>query len=345
MISDDVNVVNPIECCEWDNLPASRAESTFFHTAGWARVISETYGYRPVYFTVRSGKRLAGLIAMMEIRSAFTGVRGVSLPFSDYCPTIADDSAQLQNMLGFVREYGRKCGWKSMEIRGGDYPETDAATFFYGHTLKLAINSEQIFSGFKETVRRNIRKSIREGVEINVCRSLDAVREYFRLHCITRKKHGLPPQPWLFFRKIYEHIISKDAGLVVLASYRGENIAGSVFFNFRDKALYKFGASDYRYQHLRANNLVMWEAIKLYAQKGYQSFCFGRTEPENEGLRQFKNGWGTQEHIVNYYRYDLRQNAFVKDMPALKKSYHNVFEIMPVPLLKLCGRLLYKHIG
>jgi len=33
--------------------------------------------------------------------------------------------------------------------------------------------------------------------------------EYYRLHCLTRKRHGLPPQPTGFFQKIQEHIIAK----------------------------------------------------------------------------------------------------------------------------------------
>jgi hypothetical protein len=339
------DIINPIDHRGWDDLLASVQESTFFHTTAWAKVLSDTYHYRPVYFAACDDGRLTALIPMMEVKSIFTGLRGVSLPFTDYCQAIVTAQSQLQDLLGFAREYGCKHNWKSIEIRGGDYPDITAATFFYRHKLKLTRDSEQIFFRFKDAIKRNIRKAIREGVEVRVCRSLDAVKEYYHLHCMTRKKHGLPPQPWSFFEKINEHVISKGLGLVALASYNKINIAGSVFFNFKDKALYKFGASDFKYQHLRANNLVMWEAIKLFAQEGYQSLCFGRTEPENTGLRKFKTGWGTEEQVVNYYKYDLRKNAFVKESPLLKNSFHRVFGIMPVSLLKILGSLLYKHVG
>jgi len=162
---------------------------------------------------------------------------------------------------------------------------------------------------------------------------------------LTRKMHGLPPQPSSFFRKVYQHIISKGHGFVALASHEGKTVAAAVYFNFGNKSLFKYGASDKRYQHIRPNNLIMWEAIKWYSQKGYTTLCFGRTEPENKGLRQFKAGWGAEERIVNYYKYDLIKEAYIKDSLKVRGFHNKVFTTMPMPLLRITGSLLYKHMG
>jgi len=118
---------------------------------------------------------------------------------------------------------------------------------------------------------------------------------------------------------------------VVLASYRGMKIAGSVFFHFGGKAIYKYGASKREYQGLRANNLVLWNAINYYSEKGYTELCFGRTVRENEGLRTFKNGWGTREHALNYYEYNLHQAQFVQTQENVSKFQNIVFRKMPIP--------------
>jgi hypothetical protein len=89
----------------------------------------------------------------------------------------------------------------------------------------------------------------------------------------------------------------------------------------------------------------MWEAVKLYAARGFKSLCFGRTEPENEGLRQFKTGWGADEQVINYYRYDLAANAFVAGGKAVSARANQVFSRMPIPALKAIGGLLYRHMG
>ncbi len=85
------------------------------------------------------------------------------------------------------------------------------------------------------------------------------------------------PQPFIFFKKIHELLISKNLGIVVLAFLDEKPIAGAVYFLFGKKAIYKYGASDRAYQKYKANDLVMWEAIKWFSSNGYESLCFGRT--------------------------------------------------------------------
>jgi lipid II:glycine glycyltransferase (peptidoglycan interpeptide bridge formation enzyme) len=162
---------------------------------------------------------------------------------------------------------------------------------------------------------------------------------------MTRKQHGLPPQPFNFFKKIHEHVISKDLGFVILASINQEIISGAVYFHFGEKAVYKYGASDKNYQHLRANNLIMSEAIKWYSQNGFKHFCFGRTEPENSGLIQFKSGWGTTEQRINYYYYNFKEEAFIPGRSKTTGFHNRVFKNMPVPILNKVGALLYRHFG
>ncbi len=81
-------------------------------------------------------------------------------------------------------------------------------------------------------------------------------------------------------------------------------IAAAIFFRFGRNALYKYGASDKRFQALRANNLVMWQGIQFLARNGAEKLHFGRTEQENEGLRRFKLSWNTQEETIDYFRID-----------------------------------------
>jgi lipid II:glycine glycyltransferase (peptidoglycan interpeptide bridge formation enzyme) len=216
---------------------------------------------------------------------------------------------------------------------------------YFGHVLNLAIGESALLSGFRESTRRNIKKAKKEGVDVTICNSLESVAEFFRLNCLTRKMHGLPPQPYRFFKKTYEHIISKGHGIVALASAQGKYIAANVYFNFGSQAIYKYGASDRNYQYLRANNLVMWEAIRYYAERGCKSFCFGRTEPENTGLLQFKRGWGAEERTIYYYKYDISQDIYIKESSKPYGFHKTLFSNTPLALLRLIGSHLYRHIG
>lgn len=362
----DIRIHSPIQYEGWDELLASTPGNTFFHTSSWARALSESYRYAPKYFAVINHGRMQALIPFMEIKSFLTGKRGVSLPFTDYCDPLLDDGMKLQDLMNPITEYGKKAGWKYIEFRFGQNLIHDSLTHnsqllsaeapaqvgetrsipfltFIGHILDLSRSEGELSSGLRDSTRRNIKKAVKEGVEVRIDHSLNAVEEFYRLNAMTRKEHGLPPQPARFFKKIHDYIISKDLGMVVLASFKQETIAGAVYFHFDKKAVYKYGASDKKYQHLRANNLVMWEAIKWYSQNGYKSLCLGLTEPEHHGLLQFKAGWGAVEQPIRYYRYDFKKQAFISGHSKTMGIHNKLFRNMPIPILNKVGAMIYRH--
>lgn len=342
-----LEILNPVDHPEWDDLLMAANDHSFFHSSAWAKVLCASYQYRPAYFSLSVGGKLRAMLPVMEVDSHLTGRRGVSLAFSDYCDPMAEGQEEFRMLLDRAIKYGKQAGWKYLEIRGGEKFLTDAPTSasFLGHTLTLCDNEQQLLTCFRNSTRRNIRKAIQEGVQTQVCTTLHSVEQFYELHCLTRRGHGIPPQPFHFFRNIHDHIISKNLGVVVLATCNNRVIAGAVYFRLGNKALYKFGASDKNYQHLRANNLVMWEAIRWHAREGCTKFCFGRTDRENEGLSQFKNGWGTEQTTLNYYRYDLKKDAFVGDIGRGPSICVELLKKMPDALMRSAGQLLYKHMG
>ncbi|MCP3932550.1 MAG: peptidoglycan bridge formation glycyltransferase FemA/FemB family protein [Bacteroidetes bacterium] len=342
----DIQIINPITFQDWNKLLLTADNPSFFHTSQWASVLSESYNYEPLYFSVIEKGKLTALLPVMGINSILTGKRGVSLPFTDECPPIARDSEQFHEIFNKVIQHGKKEGWKHIELRGGDqyFPDNNPSNSFLTHDLDLSCSEKELFNSFRSSTKRNIKKAIKENVIVSIFDSIDAVKSFFRLNCITRKDHGLPPQPYSFFKNMARHVMAARNGIVVLASHSNKIIAGAVYFFFGEKAMYKYGASDKTYQNLRANNLVMWEAIRWLAEKGYKSLSFGRTEPGHHGLNQFKTGWGTKKGILNYYKYDLKRDSIVTEPTQIKSSY-NIFNKMPLPLLKLTGRILYRHVG
>jgi GNAT acetyltransferase-like protein len=343
----NIQIINPIENPNWDELILTNNQSTFFHTAAWAKVLYESYNYKPLYFTLIEDSKLSALVPIMEIKSYLIRSRGVSLPFSDQCSLIVKNTNAFDEIFKEIIKYGKKTNWRIIYLKGNvKFLEGTIFPFvtFLTHDLDLSKTEQEIFSTFRDSTKRNIKKAVKNGVHVNIRNTLESVKEYYRLNCITRKSHGLPPQPYHFFEKIYEHIVSKKKGFVTLAIHQNRVISGAVFFHFGRQAIFKYGASNRNYLNLRPNNLVMWEAIKWHCRNGFKTFDFGRTEPENKGLLQFKRGWGVKEDILNYYKYDLLKDCFVSKKAGLKTSY-GFFKIMPEPILRLIGNILYRHVG
>jgi Acetyltransferase (GNAT) domain len=346
----DLEVINPIHFPKWDERVLSAKNYSFFHSSNWAKVLHESYGYSPLYFTLIDSGSIIAAIPCMEIKSIVTGKRAVSLPFTDYCEPIMGEGwsdESFHSLVNHLIAYGRNMAWRSIELRGSIHSFEPSAPFyaFHGHVLDTSKKEDEIFSSFHDGTKRNIKKAIHEGVKVGVFDSLDSVREFYQLNCLTRKDHGLPPQPYRFFENLYEHVLSKTRGIVVLASHGGRYIAGAIYLHLGERAIYKYGASDRKYQRLRANNLVMWEAIKWLSQNGYKDLCFGRTEPENSGLKRFKDGWGTAARVIEYYNYDVSKEAFVGKSLQFNGFPKQIFSRLPQFLLKPTGAVLYKHIG
>jgi hypothetical protein len=342
----DLKIINPTTYPDWDNLILSSKDYSFFHTSSWAKVLAESYNYNPLYFTIIENNRLLCLIPLMEINSMLTGRRGVSLPFSDYCQSICDNKESFCEIIKNQICYGKESYWKYIEWRGDQtyFKESPPASFYSLHIIDLAKNENKILSSFRDSTKRNINKAYRKGINIRIGSSLGAIKAYYRLHCITRKYHGLPSQPWSFFIKIHEHVLIKKKGIVVLGFYKNKPVAGAVCFHFGTRAIFKYGACNRKYQKFRPNNLVMWKAIQWYKKNGFEKFSLGKTALTNSGLLQYKEGWRGKKRIVNYYRYDLLKNDFVRNNnnPHIITS---LFRKLPLPLLNIVGFLFYRHMG
>ena len=339
--------VDPLGCAEWDAMVAAHPQSTIFHSGGWARVLRDTYGHRPFYIARIEDKRLAGLLPVMEVSSWLTGRRGVSLPFTDFCPALVSAGCAGGDLYRSAMETGRQRRWKRLECRGFDgvWAGARPSLSFYGHKIDLGAGEAKLFQGLEGAMRRGVRKAEQVGVKIDFDAGPESMRTFFTLHCRTRRRHGLPPQPWRFFLNIQRHLLSLGRGFVATARLEGRALAAAVFLHDRRQALYKFGASDYESQQARPNNMMMWAAMRHCAERGLATLNLGRTSLSNEGLRRFKLGLGAVEEEIRYMKYDFSSEQFVRDVDRAEGWHNRVFAQLPLPVLRLAGAILYPHLS
>jgi hypothetical protein len=341
-----MRVLNPLHGGDWDHVVALHPEANCFHTSAWAKVLHQTYKHQPFYLQFFHRRRLAALIPLMEIRSPFTGRRGVCLPFSDSCEPLIFEPGMAAVVRDRLLSFAQERQWHHLEIRGGKSFQLGpaAASRFYGHALDLTGDSTGMLGRFAGSVRRAIRKAERSEVTAVVTPHRQAIGEFYRLHVETRRRHGLPPQPSSFFFNIYEQIIKHGLGFTVLARRGSRTIAAAIFFHFGRNGLYKYGASDKRFQEFRANNLVMWRGIEFLVGHGIERLHFGRTDCENNGLRRFKLSWDTEEETIDYFRVDPSGGMRLVVDPADSGLHKKIFARLPLAVNRLAGELIYPHL-
>jgi len=342
-----VEMIDPLQHSRYDEWVGTWQESLPFHSAAWLRVIHDAYGHRPVCFVVKRGRDILAMLPIVEVQSWVAGRRGVIVPFADICPPMAKDATAFQVALAEGVRYARERKWKYLELRGGANLMRGAqpSVLFRAHALDLSIGPDKLFEGFDSPTRGKIRKAERAGVRTEVCTSLEALRVYYCLHCETRKKHGAPPQPFSFFQSLFRHYVSKDSGIIVIAWSQSVPIAAAVFLHRGGQAVYKYSASREAFRTVPGNNLVMWESIRWHANRGFSRLHFGRTSIGNEGLRKYKSGWGTEESTLEYFKYSCSENAYIRCEDKSEGAYQRLFRMLPTPLFRWAGSLLYPHLS
>jgi CelD/BcsL family acetyltransferase involved in cellulose biosynthesis len=343
----DAAIVDPLKGHEWDDLLDGFPDATGFHTSSWAKVLCRTYNHVPFYFKFARAGDVVGLVPLLEVRSPLTGRRGVSLPFTDFCGPLIANPMVAGTVSRKLAQLAADRQWKHVELRGAElalFPSTMPASAFYAHELLLDRSADRLWNGLASSVRRAIRKAGRSRMSVNMLTTRNAVDEFYRLHERTRRRHGLPPQPFGFFVNIYEEVIKAGRGFLIFAVAQSKAIAAAMFFEFNGTAIYKFGASDNATQELRPNNLLIWEAICFLARRGCRLLHFGRTELDNEGLRHFKQGWGATERLVPYSRLPGAGRAMAERAQSRLRLYRAAFRRLPLSINRFAGRLIYPHL-
>jgi CelD/BcsL family acetyltransferase involved in cellulose biosynthesis len=342
----NVTQIDPIDDRRWVTFLEGSPEASVFHHPAWLKVLTDSYGYTPVCLAASEAHSLVGLLPLMEVRSWLTGNRAVCLPFSDACGAAGHDEAALRALLHCAEELRHARGWMYVEIR--DTPAADGfstSARYKLHRTPLDSDPEALLRTIDQQTRYQLRKAQKAGVLVEQRTDADALRAFIRLNALTRRKHGVPPQPDSFFWNIERHIFRAGLGFIGMATLGDRIIATAVFLRWKNTIVYKYAASDEDALSAGGNYAVMWDAMRWGCEHGYSLFDLGRSDLANEGLLRFKRRWGSQESDLTYARSGTSKIDYTGDSPGMLGRLKPLISRIPVPLLKLVGRQLYAHIG
>lgn len=156
--------------------------------------------------------------------------------------------------------------------------------------IDLAKSEDELLKSFHPKTRYNIRLAQKQGVEVAEDDSNEAFEKYLELTKETSKRQGFYAHTEKYHRLMWKFL--KPAGIthLLVAKYKGETITTWILFAFKDFLYYPYGASTDKYKNVMANNLMMWEAIRLGRRLGLKTFdLWGREE--GKGFTKFKEGY------------------------------------------------------
>jgi hypothetical protein len=352
-------ILDPLADSRWDDLLDRHPRASVFHSRGWLEALRRTYGYEPIVVTTTEEGPLANGLALCRLR-AWMSRRLVSLPFSDHCDPLVDRPDDLSAMFGFLKGDMEKERWSSLELRPrpGASPADGGRPFpglsevegrvaegasYHLHTLDLARPAEQIFDGFHHSgTQRAIRRAEREGLRYEAGMSERLLSSFYGLLRLTRRRHGLPPQPLAWFRNLVACL--HDGLAIHVASKDGLPVASILTLSFKKTMMYKYGGSDAAQHRLGGMPFLFWRAIQHAKAQGIEELDLGRSDFDQPGLVAFKDHLGATRSTLTYCTWPERRKSGVQDGP-IARAARRVVAHLPDAALDLTGRLLYKHLG
>lgn len=185
----------------------------------------------------------------------------------------------------------------------------------YNFVLDVTGSEEELLKNMKQKTRYNIRVAEKKGVRVEIDNSSQAFERYLELTRETTERQGFFAHGPEYHRKMWEtlgeirnsklEIRNKLTAHLLTAKYAGEIITAWVLFRYGETMYYPYGASSRNHREVMANNLVMWEAIKL-AKKWKLKYLdmWGALSPAPDkndpwyGFHKFKEGYGGR--LVEY---------------------------------------------
>lgn len=285
----------------WEGLADHRLGS-LFSCLPWIETLARTYDFEiSASASTREGNAQSAILFSRV--SDLRGDRIVSLPFSDYSDPLVEDAQSwdelIEPILAFALPVTLRCLRNELPVND---PRFTIARRAMWHGVDLARSEEELWAGLSGSARQNVRKAERNGVVVREARSLEAVRIFFRMHTQLRKsKYRLLAQPVAFFENLHQLFAPNERLTVLLAEVQGASVAGIFFLQWGDALYYKFNASVE--STLGANDLLMWEGIRLGRRRGLARLDFGLSDLDQPGLIQYKRKYATQEREIVMLRW------------------------------------------
>ena len=340
--------IDPLDDPRWRIFLQRRPDASVFHNVEWLQALKSCYGYIPAVLTSSpAGVPLEDGLLFCRVRSLLTGNRLVSVPFSDHCEPLMSHPEQLDVFVSKLAKKVDDHQWKYIEIRPIECTPSSksclrVSSTYYFHRLDLTPPEQVLFKSLhKDSIQRKVRRAEREGLRYEKGASEELLRSFYKLLIMTRRKHGLPPQPMRWFRSLIE-CIGKD--LEIRVAFQGNTPIASILTISNKKTLvYKYGCSDGRFNNLGGTAMLFWKAIQEAKAVGMEEFDLGRSDLDNPGLVTFKDRWGAVRSTVKYWRYPKKEGA--SNSEGLTKYAKRIIAIAPDISLVAMGNLLYRHIG
>ena len=328
----------------WDAYVMAHPRATFFHRAGWQRVLRNVFRHDTHFLKAERGGRIVGVLPLAHVKSMLFGSSLTSLPFAVYGGVVADDEEAAVALETEAQRLARELGVQHLEMRNlqprhADWPRQDLYV-----TFRKAILPEEEANML--AIPRKQRAMVRKGIKNGLVSSIDdGVDRFFTLYADNVHRHGTPAMPKRYFQALRQEF-GQDCEVLTVTGPDGRLLSTVLSFYFRDEVLPYYAGDDEAARDLAANDFKYWELMRLSCARGLKTFDYGRSK-QGTGPYAFKKNWGFEPQPLHYEYCLYKRDAVPQNNPnnAKFKLLIETWRRMPIGMANWLGPHIVRSLG
>ncbi len=343
-MSIEVKTLDDKDAGRWDDFVLAHEGATFFHRAGWKKVLRDSFAHPAHYLYAESGGRITGVLPLIRIKSRLFANGLISLPFCVGGGPLSEDGESRAALNKAAESLMRETGAEYLEYRGcaeaGDGWQVKDDLYF-NFARRMPEEEAETLKAIPRKQRAVVRKALKSDLTWRMDEDIEA---FFRLYTTSLRNLGTPAFPRSLFTNL-RTVFGKDCD--ILTVYDGEEPLSSVMsFYFRDRVMPYYTGAAPAARRVGAADLMYWRLMRRAIGNGYPVFDFGRSKA-GTGPFSFKKNWGfTPEPIPHAYL--MRDGGPVPEINPNNPKYRlfiAAWKRLPVGLANLLGPLIVRNIG
>ncbi len=320
------------------------------HTQNWARIIEKSFPHIKAYL-IADDTRITpttSFLPIFKVKRPIKKKSWLSIPYATISDPVIKDSSLTNQLLQTILTHPLTRGHE-IEIRTMQ-PKPDTLFGFtpecgyVNHQIRLDGSEEDIFRRFhKKSVQVLIRKSIDSGTTLKFGQSIDDVATFYSLYVIMRKDLGLPPQPFRFFKNMWEELSPQSNVKLLMAENNGSITAALWILKNSWFYSYEYLGRAQKKDQTFSTHFLYWNGIMQAIKENVKTVSFARTSAKNEGLDRFKLNWGTVTVPYTDLSYPCKHSGSREDR-ALYKIIKKCSSSLPLSVFRALGEVIYRFI-
>jgi FemAB-related protein (PEP-CTERM system-associated) len=335
---------DPVAAQRWDAFVMACPQTTFFHRAGWLRMVEQVFRHRGFFLYAERDGRIEGVLPLAQVKSLLFGHSLVALPFAVYGGVASESeeagAALEQEAQAIAKQLGvDHLEFRNVQPRHADWPMQDLYVTF----------RKEIFADEEANmlaIPRKARAVVRKGIKNDLLSHIDAdVNRFFELYASNTHRHGTPAMPKRYFAALLDEF-GPDAEVLTVTDAQGRPLSSVLSFYFRDEVLPYYAGDDEAARDLAANDFKYWELMRRACARGLKVFDYGRSK-QGTGSYSFKKNWGFEPTPLHYEYCLYKCDAVPQNNPSNAKYQLLIktWRKLPIGVANWLGPMIVRSLG